>query len=1107
MSTVALRGILSYDEKTKGWSWKGRWVFGDCVPLPVTSTDAVFTDGSSKTLPTEGDRISASAQSSKSKNKHKNNQNKKQNVASQPFLYQWKQPSEPSMVAVPSLNVKVIGAAEDDEGGGGDERESKFDTMTAQEQEPSPPPRRTIDDKSKTQPVGPPSSDTIASIDQSGSVSGSGSTNHQQLPSPIEGKEETNLSDNAAGKRDKQDSSNQKTKMSSTSFPLAPTGINDTQLEENSNKKKASKGDNENVECNEATKGSTISAEKQSNHPSTVEAQVPSTSAIIASEKTEEKGDEKAIRSECSQVVRKSNENFENNVQKQLAIDCTRDDDEEKLAEGATEKLTSEPSSEVEQLNVKTAIASKVTFASVMPKFLDASTKFKSEDNNTSRCPSSGQWKGYFENVIPGKRSGRSRAPQPPQIQKVSETFYLFLNATPSSTEELMVTTSKDIDNNRSGNNSDSIIKDMCNGNPAIENQPSLNLFAFETTTKDHIPRIPNRKSSEEPSPNQAPGTTPVSTDVGGDAKTKKLSLVQVRGCGENEFGTFEIMGYLDLNTMVMEIQRQYVVTEVAAVSPPAATRRRRSSPNSASVSEGPRPHSTRKRNPTWKRASSGPEDDRRRKRMRPLSAQKQTQEPGITIDSKTGNAATESNSSQLFPATPFAVTSSQIKPASKSDLLAKCNSNPLPSSVPSSTLSDVSIPSSVNSGSVGRGSKSRLVLPVQTKSAVQPMNNYATGVSNGKRRSSIGGHGVPVRAKRRSSAIGKPVTGSASMKSGSTYIRLPPVGDPKKARWRAAHFLYYQRDDPEQLAQQLQQQSQSGNDASSSGNPASIATANKATPPKPKYVIYEGEMVDSKREGRGVCLYTDGNMYEGEWKRNKEHGYGKLMSSDRKKIIYEGEWERGRMQGTGTYYYISSHPDQLGPRYVGEFRENLRNGIGRYFLPDGSVYDGQWRDGVMNGLGVFTWPDNSMYDGVWKDGKRNGQGLMKKADGFVYDGQWVNNTMEGRGSAIYPNGQRYEGSFSNGRREGRGTIIFTNGAVYEGRFRDDAVDGQGTMKMSRTMIVPRDNKSPPDNLAKNETKSGPDGKEKEETRKDDFMIPISFQSDMTRILTKTGFM
>ena len=92
---------------------------------------------------------------------------------------------------------------------------------------------------------------------------------------------------------------------------------------------------------------------------------------------------------------------------------------------------------------------------------------------------------------------------------------------------------------------------------------------------------------------------------------------------------------------------------------------------------------------------------------------------------------------------------------------------------------------------------------------------------------------------------------------------------------------------------------------------------------------------------------------------------------------------------------------------------------------------------------------------------------------------------MEGRGIAEYPGGQKYEGLWANGRREGRGTIYFVNGAVYEGRFRDDTVEGQGTMKMTRCAIVPKDEES---------------------DLPEDWMIPISFQSDMGRIHQKAGF-
>ena len=86
----------------------------------------------------------------------------------------------------------------------------------------------------------------------------------------------------------------------------------------------------------------------------------------------------------------------------------------------------------------------------------------------------------------------------------------------------------------------------------------------------------------------------------------------------------------------------------------------------------------------------------------------------------------------------------------------------------------------------------------------------------------------------------------------------------------------------------------------------------------------------------------------------------------------------------------------------------------------------------------------------------------------------------------------------------------FTNGAVYEGRFRNDAVDGQGTMKMSRALIIPFDEADEAAAASNAMTSSVGDEKAKEDSKtppkKHDFMIPISFQSDMTHIHAKAGF-
>jgi hypothetical protein len=498
--------------------------------------------------------------------------------------------------------------------------------------------------------------------------------------------------------------------------------------------------------------------------------------------------------------------------------------------------------------------------------------------------------------------------------------------------------------------------------------------------------------------------------DKNKDANTVLLpsGRIHVRGVGSNQYGTWELIGSLDISTGVLECQRMYVKIPEKSPSPhrkKASSRERRVS---LDVDGGttPRIQSTRKRQLSWRKRASLSFGD------------------GETVSNRRSS------------------TSSTKKPR----------------------LSNVDRSSAVVAAAM-----------MYTPPGMGPLSLSYT--SSAKRLPAPSPRPL-LGAKQRASQSTK-----STSPSNSSGVKLPPVGDPNEARWRAAHFLYYRRYDP------------SSEEAIASASGSSNAAS---------FVIYEGEMSHGNclRDGRGICLYNNGTMYKGEWKRNKEHGRGTLMTADRKRVIYKGEWERGRMHGQGVYYYnqddhfISSRKDesseQQGCRYEGDFKENVRHGIGKYVLPDGSVYEGDWRENLMSGRGTFKWPDGSAYVGSWKDGKRNGPGFLQTSDGFVYDGMWAQNAMEGRGIATYPSGQRYEGLWSNGRREGRGTIHFTNGAVYEGRFRDDCMEGQGTMKMTKNAVIPH--------------RSSQEDEDKDGVRTDDWMIPISFQSDMGRIHEKAGF-
>lgn len=88
-----------------------------------------------------------------------------------------------------------------------------------------------------------------------------------------------------------------------------------------------------------------------------------------------------------------------------------------------------------------------------------------------------------------------------------------------------------------------------------------------------------------------------------------------------------------------------------------------------------------------------------------------------------------------------------------------------------------------------------------------------------------------------------------------------------------------------------------------------------------------------------------------GEWKRNKEHGRGKLMTSDRKRVIYDGEWERGRMHGRGVFYYSSGVTLNSRQQIVFDDGKGKKKGSANNSTASNidvqSRYEGEFRDGA----------------------------------------------------------------------------------------------------------------------------------------------------------------
>lgn len=77
------------------------------------------------------------------------------------------------------------------------------------------------------------------------------------------------------------------------------------------------------------------------------------------------------------------------------------------------------------------------------------------------------------------------------------------------------------------------------------------------------------------------------------------------------------------------------------------------------------------------------------------------------------------------------------------------------------------------------------------------------------------------------------------------------------------------------------------------------------------------GEWANDLPEGRGKMTYTDGRLYEGQWRAGKRHGVGTYQSVIGSVSMYTGEWNNSLMHGKGKIVWAN------GDTYEGQFKEN----------------------------------------------------------------------------------------------------------------------------------------------------------------------------------------
>ncbi len=141
---------------------------------------------------------------------------------------------------------------------------------------------------------------------------------------------------------------------------------------------------------------------------------------------------------------------------------------------------------------------------------------------------------------------------------------------------------------------------------------------------------------------------------------------------------------------------------------------------------------------------------------------------------------------------------------------------------------------------------------------------------------------------------------------------------------------------------------------------------------------------------GNVVWYYKNGRRYEGAVKNGQRHGKGRLIS-EKNVLIYDGDYVNGKSDGKGVFYSNS------GWKYEGDFKGGLRHGQGTMFYNQG-YWVGEWKDGERwkgNGLILF-YDDNGVetgkfYNGYMVNGKAAGRGILRFPDGSRFDGEFYN--------------------------------------------------------------------------------------------------------------------
>ena len=174
----------------------------------------------------------------------------------------------------------------------------------------------------------------------------------------------------------------------------------------------------------------------------------------------------------------------------------------------------------------------------------------------------------------------------------------------------------------------------------------------------------------------------------------------------------------------------------------------------------------------------------------------------------------------------------------------------------------------------------------------------------------------------------------------------------------------------------------------------------------KKSNLIISGYFQNDSLNGIGIEISNqEGNVYYGEFYKNKKQGFGMIKWNDG--ILYKGEFFNNKLIG----YAIIEYPKK--EIYKGQINKGKLDGYGEFIWPEGKKYIGYYKNDKKEGFGIFLWNNNEYNK---NNNSTNNPESIKSDKMKSFIGFWSKGTSNGIGIKI-GNGKNKYRLWKNGNK------------------------------------------------------------------------------------------